>query len=195
MRMTSRTTRGVFMAVLMAAAAGRGIVRAGGSGDDRAAAQALPAPAAGAPYVLVLFDRTSLLPSDVRVGAAWASRAIEGDQVPRQQVGVAEVGPLLTMVHEFTTDKAALRAAMDGVAASAGPAFEPASAPVARPTRAVRTLCEALRSLPDAKALVVLSRPRASTAAEPLEEAVAMMNTCTAARVSVQMLDVTRLPR
>ena len=190
-----------------------GIVAVVTIADLRATSSAqLPAPllpdsARASRTLLFLFDNGSLQTDDVKKAAAWVSDTVTAAGVGGQQVGAAAlqsagatrvhlsdpVGATMTVLAEFTTDKALFRAAMDKFAAETTLAPPISGRGEDRSVRAMKTLCESMQRLDGKKAIVVLSRDAVVTVS--LSEITDLIGQCAAADTSLVAIDVRRMAK
>jgi VWFA-related protein len=219
--LTASTVLG--MEQLQAAASQRSIVLAPPGGVEPASPVS-PAAAStqaddltGRRMIVLLFDTSSMQPEEVERAVTSAHDYVETQMTAADLVAVATVGQSLTILRDFTSDREALRATLDGFDVTAGAGFEqpeavevvevteetaeadPADLPLDdgefgifnndRRLRAMRVLCTALASVEQKKALLYFSSGLSRSGSDNQVELRAVTNTCNRSNTSIYPVD------
>jgi VWFA-related protein len=78
----------------------------------------------GRRLMLFFFDLTSMQPEDVERAIRSATEYVDGRQSPADVIGIASLGTSLRIEQDFTSDREALRAALNRLSATEGSGFE-----------------------------------------------------------------------
>ena len=219
--LTASTVLG--MEQLQAAASQRSIVLAPPGGVELPSPVSPVAEAAqaddltGRRMIVLLFDTSSMQPEEVERAVTSAHDYVETQMTAADLVAVATVGQSLTILRDFTSDREALRATLDGFDVTAGAGFEqpealeavevteetaeadPADLPLDdgefgifnndRRLRAMRVLCTALASVEQKKALLYFSSGLSRSGSDNQVELRAVTNTCNRSNTSIYPVD------
>ncbi len=164
--------------------------------------------------VVLLFDSSSMQPEEIDRAVKSANEYIDKQMSPADLVAIASVGQSLTILHEFTDDRDALKRALAGFDSTAGTGFEqpvapdltdvtddtdPADLPLDdsefgifnndRRLKAMRYLCEAMSKIEQKKALLYFSSGMSRSGSDNEVELRAVTNTCNKANTSIYPVD------
>lgn len=219
--LTASTVLGIEQ--LQAAASQRSIVLAPPGGVEPAspvspaAASAQADDLTGRRMIVLLFDTSSMQPEEIQRAVTSAHEYVQTQMTPADLVAVATVGQSLTILRDFTADREALRATLDGFDLTAGAGFEqpepveavevtaetaeadPADLPLDdgefgifnndRRLRAMRVLCTALAAVDQKKALLYFSSGLSRSGSDNQVELRAVTNTCNRSNTSIYPVD------
>jgi VWFA-related protein len=163
---------------------------------------------------VILFDTSSMQPEEIDRAVKSSVEFIDKQMSPADLIALASVGQSLTMLHEFTDDREALKRALGAFDATAGTGFEqpvaadvtdvtadtdPADLPLDdsefgifnndRRLRAMRILCEAMSKVEQKKSLMYFSAGMSRSGADNEVELRAVTNTCNRANTSIYTVD------
>ena len=160
----------------------------------------------GRRLIVLLFDTSSMQPEEIDRAVKSADEYVDKQMTPADLVAVASVGQTLTILHEFTADRDALKTALARVRRDVRHRFraagrradttdvtddadtDPADLPLDdsefgifnndRRLRAMRVLCEALAPIEQKKALLYFSSGMSRSGSDNEVELRAVTNTC-----------------
>jgi VWFA-related protein len=172
----------------------------------------------GRRLIVLLFDTSSMQPEEIDRGVKSANAYVDGQMAEADLVAVATVGQTLTILRDFTADRALLKSALASLDATSGTGFEqpdaaasadasadateetdPADLPLDdsefgifnndRRLRAMRILCEALAPIEQKKAILYFSAGISRSGSDNQVELRAVISAANRANTSIYPVD------
>jgi VWFA-related protein len=164
--------------------------------------------------IVILFDTSSMQPEEIDRAVKSANEYLDKQMSPADLIALASVGQSLTMLHEFTDDRDALKRALGAFDSTSGTGFEqpvapdttdvtddtdPADLPLDdtefgifnndRRLLAMRILCEAMSKIEQKKSIMYFSSGMSRSGSDNEVMLRAVTNSCNKANTSIYTVD------